>query len=300
VFQRRPRVQPGGGTDLDTGAVGIGEENAAGTHARHLRQDLVVNQRDAEVGQPGRGGFDITRRRDVERHVVRSARIAPDSIVPPASEEVRSALRQARQVIQAVAERPSSPQALDAFNRLLAHGRRERMLTAAAPVDRVVMDSPEWTVPWLAADECVELLLTRPDRIKRCVHPRMRPLVPGHEPLGYPPADLQAAGLRQLGWQSWDVDRVVAVPIHLETARLCASADEALLEGSFRTGEFAEAKRLFSQTQAAGEQAGDLAGQARAVGGLAMIEHHHNIARLVAGTALALFGVSLVFPGAAP
>jgi len=102
---------------------------------------------------------------------LRSARISPDGIVPPASEEVRRALRHARQVIQAVAEQPSSPQALDAFNGLLAHGRRERMLTAAAPVDRVVMDSPEWTVPWLAADEYVDLLLTRPDRIKRCVHP---------------------------------------------------------------------------------------------------------------------------------
>jgi tetratricopeptide (TPR) repeat protein len=118
---------------------------------------------------------------------------------------------------------------------------------------------------------------------------------------------------------------VVPVPIHLETVRLCASADEALTEGAFRTGEFAEAKRLFSQARAAGEQAGDLAGQARAVAGLGMTEHHRNIARLVtgaavadadvaaeeelmrralalwqetgeaAGTALALFGVSLVF-----
>jgi predicted RNA-binding Zn ribbon-like protein len=102
---------------------------------------------------------------------LRSARISPASVVPPASEEVRRALRHARQVIQDVAEQPSSPQALDAFNSLLVHGRHQRMLTAAAPVDRVVMDSPEWTVPWLAADEYVDLLLTRPDRIKHCVHP---------------------------------------------------------------------------------------------------------------------------------
>jgi predicted RNA-binding Zn ribbon-like protein len=102
---------------------------------------------------------------------LRSARISPDSTVPPASEEVRRALCQARQVIQAVAEQPSAPQALDAFNRLLKHGRRERMLTAAAPAALVVVDSPEWTVPWLAAEEYVDLLLTCPDRVKRCVHP---------------------------------------------------------------------------------------------------------------------------------
>ena len=76
------------------------------------------------------------------------------------------------------------------------------------------------------------------------------------------------------------------MPIHPETARLCASADEALTEGAFRTGEFAEAERLFSQARAAGEQVGDLDGQARAVAGLGMTEHHRNIARLVAGAAV--------------
>jgi predicted RNA-binding Zn ribbon-like protein len=102
---------------------------------------------------------------------LRSARIAPGSVVPPASEEVLHALRQARQVIQDVAEQPASPPALDSFNRLLAHGHRDRMLTTTTPVDRVIVDSLEWTVPWLAADEYVDLLLSRPDRIKRCVHP---------------------------------------------------------------------------------------------------------------------------------
>jgi hypothetical protein len=72
VFQRWPRFKPGGGADLHPDAVGIGEKDAAGTHAWHVRQDLVVYQRDAEVGQPGRGGFDIARRRDVERQVVQA------------------------------------------------------------------------------------------------------------------------------------------------------------------------------------------------------------------------------------
>lgn len=112
---------------------------------------------------------------DGVRTWLRSARIPPDGAVPPtpasASEEVRHALRHARQVIRAVAEQPSDPEALEAFNGLLSHGRRERRLTTAAPVARVVIDSPEWTVPWLAADEYVDLVLTCPDRIKRCVHP---------------------------------------------------------------------------------------------------------------------------------
>lgn len=102
---------------------------------------------------------------------LRSARISPDSVVSPASEETARALRHARQVIRSVAERPSSSQALDAFNRLLRRGRRERVLTATAPLTRVVVDSPEWTVPWLAADEYVDLVATRPGRVKQCVHP---------------------------------------------------------------------------------------------------------------------------------
>ena len=118
---------------------------------------------------------------------------------------------------------------------------------------------------------------------------------------------------------------MAVVPIHPETARLCALADEALIEGAFRTGEFAEAERLFAEAQEAAVQAGDRAGEARAVSGLGLTEHHRNIVRLVAGaavaeadvaaeeelmrralalwretgeaagTALALFGVSLVF-----
>jgi hypothetical protein len=102
-------------------------------------------------------------------------------------------------------------------------------------------------------------------------------------------------------------------------------ADEALMEGAFRTGEFAEAERLFTETRVAAAQAGDREREARAVGGLGMTRHYRNIARLVAGepvadagvdaeeelmrralalwretgdaagTAMALFGVSLVF-----
>ena len=110
------------------------------------------------------------------------------------------------------------------------------------------------------------------------------------------------------------------------TARgLCAAADEALTEAAFRTGELAEAERLFSQARAAAAQAGDRESEARALGGLGTALHYRCIARLVAGdaapeadiaadeelmrrslalwretgdpagTAMAMFGVSLVF-----
>jgi tetratricopeptide (TPR) repeat protein len=116
------------------------------------------------------------------------------------------------------------------------------------------------------------------------------------------------------------------VTVEPETARgLCAVAEEALIEGAFCTGEFAEAERLFTEARAAAAQAGDREREARAVGGLGMARHYRSIARLVAGepvaeadvaaeeelmrralalwretgdaagTAMALFGVSLVF-----
>jgi hypothetical protein len=116
------------------------------------------------------------------------------------------------------------------------------------------------------------------------------------------------------------------VTVEPETAQgLCAAADEALTEAAFRTGELAEAERLFGRARAAAARAGEQEREAHAVGGLAMVAHHRNIARLVAGdavpdaaiaaeeelmrhalalwqetgnpagTALALFGVSLVF-----
>jgi hypothetical protein len=106
---------------------------------------------------------------------------------------------------------------------------------------------------------------------------------------------------------------------------LCAAADELLADGAFCTGEFAAAERLFIEARTVAVRDGDLAGEARAVGGLGMTLHYRCIAQLVAGetvadadvaaeeelmlrslalwqetgdaagTAQALFGVSLVF-----
>lgn len=76
--------------------------------------------------------------------------------------------------------------------------------------------------------------------------------------------------------------------IQLGTAReLCAAADEALMEGAFRTGEFGAAERLFTQARAVAAQAGEREREACAVGGLGMARHYRNITRLIAGDAVA-------------
>jgi tetratricopeptide (TPR) repeat protein len=103
------------------------------------------------------------------------------------------------------------------------------------------------------------------------------------------------------------------------------AADEALTEAAFRTGEFAEAERLFGEARTLAERDGDRETEALAVSGLGMTHHHRNIVKLVsgrvpadadvaaeeelmrralaiwkeigdsAGTARGLFGVGLVF-----
>ena len=117
----------------------------------------------------------------------------------------------------------------------------------------------------------------------------------------------------------------MTTPPGLAARALCAAADEALTEASFRTADFAAAERLFTEARelAAGE--GDRDGAALAITGLGMTLHGRAITRLVegaaipeadvaaeeelmrsalaawqetgdaAGTARALFGLSLVF-----
>jgi hypothetical protein len=116
------------------------------------------------------------------------------------------------------------------------------------------------------------------------------------------------------------------VTVEPGTARgLCAAADEALTEAAFRTGDFGAADRLFSEARTLAAHAGDQESQARALGGLGIAQHYRCITRLVAGdavpdadiaaeeelmrrslalwqetadpagTAMALFGVSLIF-----
>jgi tetratricopeptide (TPR) repeat protein len=117
----------------------------------------------------------------------------------------------------------------------------------------------------------------------------------------------------------------VTTPPGLAVRALCAAAHEALTEASFLTGDFAEAERLFSEARDLAGRDGDRGGEGLAVTGLGMTQHGRNIARLAvgetppdadvaaeeelmrrgltccqesgdtAGTARALFGMSLVY-----
>jgi hypothetical protein len=117
----------------------------------------------------------------------------------------------------------------------------------------------------------------------------------------------------------------MTTPPGLPARALIAAADEALTEASFLTADFAAAERLFTEARDLATQHGDRDGEALALTGFGMAQHGRNITRLVsnevlsdadvateeelmrraltawqqtgdaAGTARALFGVSLVF-----
>lgn len=99
-----------------------------------------------------------------------SAAVDPD-LAPAHEAPVCHPLQYARSVIQDVAEHPESGQARVAFNALLARGHRERRLTPGGPTTQIVVDDPAWIVPWLAAENYLNLLARAPDRIRRCQHP---------------------------------------------------------------------------------------------------------------------------------
>jgi tetratricopeptide (TPR) repeat protein len=117
----------------------------------------------------------------------------------------------------------------------------------------------------------------------------------------------------------------MTTPPDLAVRALCAAADEALTEASFRTGDFADAERMYTEARDLAIQQGDREGEARAITGLGMTHHGRNVGRLAgggtlsaaekeaeeelmrlglatwreigdaAGTGVALFGMSLVF-----
>ena len=66
---------------------------------------------------------------------------------------------------------------------------------------------------------------------------------------------------------------------------LCAAADEALTEAAFRSGDFAEAERLFGEARALAGRDGDreTEGLGQAVSGQGMTLHYRNIATLISG-----------------
>lgn len=81
-----------------------------------------------------------------------------------------AALRHARDVILAVAEHPDDAAARAGFNDLMSRGHRERLLGERGVLSRVYVDDPAVTLAWLAAENYLDLLTSRPDRIRRCEH----------------------------------------------------------------------------------------------------------------------------------
>jgi tetratricopeptide (TPR) repeat protein len=64
---------------------------------------------------------------------------------------------------------------------------------------------------------------------------------------------------------------------------LLAAAEEELAEAGFRTGDFARVRELLAEALAGAEQAGDVAGRARALDLLGMAAHYENITNLMSG-----------------
>lgn len=112
--------------------------------------------------------------RGVEIWLASSAISADDR--PPATEDLRRALRDTREAIGAVAAQPESGTARARFNAIVARGHRCRRL---ADVDGMktrllstVVAEQGWELPWTVADTYLDLLDRSPDRIRRCQHPQ--------------------------------------------------------------------------------------------------------------------------------
>ena len=103
---------------------------------------------------------------------LRSANVEPTDKPRHVTEAHRHALRLTRAAIQHIAEQPADPAARAAFNQVLSHGHRTRRLDPAGPATSVTIDDPTWLVPWLAAETYLDLLATRPGRIRQCQHPQ--------------------------------------------------------------------------------------------------------------------------------
>jgi predicted RNA-binding Zn ribbon-like protein len=76
-------------------------------------------------------------------------------------------LRTARGAIRAAAADPADAAALNA---VLAHGRLVERLGADGPERVLEVEDEHWRVPWLAAQNLLDLLRAGPDRIRRCAN----------------------------------------------------------------------------------------------------------------------------------
>jgi predicted RNA-binding Zn ribbon-like protein len=87
--------------------------------------------------------------------------------------ELRDHLVEARGAVRGVLTDRADPAARQRLNRVLAHGRLRPHLGDGGEVARTLeADDPAWYPAVAAAVDLLDLLQARPDRIRRCDHPR--------------------------------------------------------------------------------------------------------------------------------
>ncbi|OII66257.1 hypothetical protein BJP40_13825 [Streptomyces sp. CC53] len=91
----------------------------------------------------------------------------------PADQETLDRLVHARAALDLAVAEPGlpAPEAVEAVNAVLAHGRVRHLLTPEGPATAVEADAPSWLPAWLAAADFLRLLGDRPERIRACGNP---------------------------------------------------------------------------------------------------------------------------------
>jgi predicted RNA-binding Zn ribbon-like protein len=98
--------------------------------------------------------------------------LAAVGVAARATEEMRIALRSARDVIAAIAADPEDAAGRQALNALLELGTITRTLGADGEVVRTVTVDESRRPGWMAADDLLDIITNRPGRIRQCAHPR--------------------------------------------------------------------------------------------------------------------------------
>ncbi|PRH80752.1 hypothetical protein C6N75_02330 [Streptomyces solincola] len=82
-------------------------------------------------------------------------------------------LLQARTALDKAVVNPRNPEpdAVEALNAVLAHGRRGHVLRFDGPDTFVDVRAPSWLPAWRAAEDYLRLLAERPERIRPCGNP---------------------------------------------------------------------------------------------------------------------------------
>ncbi|MET8574996.1 CGNR zinc finger domain-containing protein [Streptomyces sp. NPDC005012] len=103
--------------------------------------------------------------------VVRTGAVAGAAFEPDGT--TRARLLTARAALDLAVADPEhpSPEAVEALNAVLAHGRLRPSLTPSGPDTSVEVDEASWLPAWAAAADWLDLLAARPDRIRACANP---------------------------------------------------------------------------------------------------------------------------------